>query len=90
MKEISAKYRRIVTIEDGSVMGGLYGAVAEYVSACDRPLPVKAVGIPDRYISQGTQEELKQECGLTNDEIYAVFAAESKKICKKDEKVLEN
>ena len=90
MTEISAKYRRIVTIEDGSVMGGLYGAVAEYVSACDRPLPVKAVGIPDRYISQGTQEELKQECGLTNDEIYAVFAAESKKICKKDEKVLEN
>ena len=84
MTEVAASYSKIITIEDGCIMGGLYGAVAEFVSAQESPVPVKAIGIPDRYISQGTQEELKEECGLTVDAIYAVFAAEMKKNTKKD------
>ena len=54
------------------------------MSAQESPVPVKEIVIPDRYISQGTQEELKEECGLTVDAIYAVFAAEMKKNTKKD------
>ena len=84
MRQVSSSYKKVITIEDGCVMGGLYGAVAEYISAGENPIPVKAVGIPDRYISQGTQEELKEECGLTTDEIFALFTAENKKNCKKD------
>ena len=90
MAEIAASHSRIVTIEDGCVMGGLYGAVTEFVSALEKPLPVRAVGIPDRYISQGTQEELKEECGFSGERIYAVFAEEMQKNAKKDGKVLEN
>ena len=84
MQQISSSYGKVITIEDGCVMGGLYGAVAEYISAGEKPIPVKAVGIPDRYISQGTQDELKEECGLTTDEIFALFSAEIKKNRKKD------
>ena len=84
MRQVRSSYKKVITIEDGCVIGGLYGAVAEYISAGENPIPVKAVGIPDRYISQGTQEELKEECGLTTDEIFALFTAESKKNCKKD------
>ena len=84
MRQVSASYSKVVTIEDGCIMGGLYGAVTEFISAGEKPIPVKAVGIPDRYISQGTQDELKEECGLTTDEIFALFSAEFKKICKKD------
>ena len=72
------------TIEDGTLVGGLYGAVAESVAVMDKILPVRGVGIPDRYVSQGTQKELRAECGLTADEIFNVFLAENEKISKKD------
>ena len=90
MQTVAESYARVITIEDGCIMGGLYGAVTEYISAGETPIPVKAVGIPDRYISQGTQEELKEECGLTSGEIYKVLTEEREKISKKNEKVLEN
>lgn len=84
LEEAYTGYDRIVTIEDGTVIGGLYGAVAEFVASKDTPKPVRAVGIPDRYISQGTQNELRSECGLTVDEIFRVFCEENEKILKKD------
>ena len=79
-----SRHERLVTIEDGTLIGGLYGAVSEFVSAMDVPVPVKGVGIPDRYISQGTQKELRAECGLTADEIFNTFVVENEKISKKD------
>jgi 1-deoxy-D-xylulose-5-phosphate synthase len=84
LTEICGKFSRIITVEDGTVIGGLYGAVTEFVSAQEKPLPVKAIGIPDRYLSQGTQQELKQECGLTTEELEMIFAKEFEKISKKD------
>jgi len=90
MQTVAESYARVITIEDGCIMGGLYGAVTEYISAGENPIPVRAVGIPDRYISQGTQEELKEECGLTSGEIYKVLTEEREKFSKKNEKVLEN
>ncbi len=90
LAQVAAEYDKVITIEDGCLMGGLYGSVAEVLSSCERPLPVKSVGIPDRYVGQGTQDELKEECGLTFERIYALFCEESEKMCKKDEKVLEN
>ena len=84
LTEICGKFSRIITVEDGTVIGGLYGAVTEFVSAQEKPLPIKAIGIPDRYLSQGTQQELKQECGLTTEELEMIFAKEFEKISKKD------
>jgi 1-deoxy-D-xylulose-5-phosphate synthase len=84
LAEVYAGYDRVITVEDGTVLGGLYGAVAEYMSAQEKPLPVCAVGIPDRYISQGTQSELRAECRLTKDEIKQVFCEEFEKNEKKD------
>jgi 1-deoxy-D-xylulose-5-phosphate synthase len=75
-------HERVVTIEDGTLIGGLYGAVSECVAEMDSPLPVRGVGIPDRYISQGTQTELRAECGLTTDEIFKIFMTECEKISK--------
>ena len=68
---ISRTYDKVITIEDGCTIGGLYGAVAEFMSSAERNIKVKAVGIPDRFISQGTQEELRDECGLTADKIVS-------------------
>ena len=77
-------HERLVTIEDGTLVGGLYGAVSESVSAMEHPLPVKGIGIPDRYIGQGTQAELRAECGLSTDEIFRALTKENEKISKKD------
>ena len=90
LKEVAEKFERVITIEDGCTTGGLYGAVSEFMAGRPAPLAVKGIGIPDRYISQGTQEELRQECGLTTDEIIREIKAQREKIFKKDEKVLEN
>ena len=75
-------HKVIITVEDGCIKGGLYGAVTELLAS--DPVPVVPVGIPDEYLSQGTQEELREECGLTEGAIYRIIMAENEKICKKD------
>ncbi len=83
MKDVSEKYKAVVTVEDGCVVGGLYGAVAECLAATGSPLPVSAIAIPDRYLSQGTQKELREECGLTKGGIVKAVMKEFEKISKK-------
>lgn len=77
-------HTRLVTVEDGTIVGGLYGAVAEIVAAMEDPLPVKGVGIPDSFIGQATQEEQREDCGLSAERLYGLFVDEFEKISKKD------
>jgi len=72
--EICRIHSIIITIEDGTIIGGLHGAVAEYVAEMWPSVKVVPVGIPDCYISQGTQQELREECGLTTSRIKDVIA----------------
>ncbi len=54
----------IVTVEEQSVLGGLGGAVAEVLG--DRfPVPVKRLGIPDRYGESGPNEQLLDKYRLS-------------------------
>lgn len=57
-------YTKIITVEDGTINGGLGSAVIEYVS--EHPLNVEIIrlGVPDRFIEQGTLDELHAECGF--------------------------
>ena len=84
LEEAGKKYKTVITVEDGCIVGGLHGAVAEYMSNLESPVKVKAIGIPDRYLSQGTQEELREECGLTTMELIGAIKKEMEKIHKKD------
>ncbi len=83
MEEIASKHKIMITVEDGSVIGGLHGAVAEYMSEHAADASVTPIGIPDIYLSQGTQAELRKECGLTKEGIKEAILGESKKISKK-------
>ena len=89
LAEVAAGYDRVITVEDGTILGGLYGAVSEYMSAMEKPLPVRAVGIPDRYMTQATQSELRHECGLSKDGLKHVLKEEYEKNAKKDSKDLQ-
>lgn len=64
LDEICKKYNHIITIEDGARLGGFGSAVAEYLSEkAERPT-LNIMGLPDRIIEHGTQEELHTEVGL--------------------------
>lgn len=54
----------IVTVEDSSIIGGLGGAVAEVVVE-NSMVPLRRVGIRDRFGQSGTVEELKEEYGIS-------------------------
>ena len=84
VRKACATHTRLVTVEDGTIVGGLYGAVAEVVAAMEEPLPVKGVGIPDSFIAQATQEEQREDCGLSAERLYGLFVDEFEKISKKD------
>ncbi len=54
----------LVVAEEGSVIGGLGGAVAELLAG-ERPTPVEFVGINDRFGKSGRPDELYEIYGLT-------------------------
>ena len=69
LEEVSS-YKAILTVEDGSLKGGLFGAVSEYFAARpDAPI-IKGVGIPDRFVVQDTQKAQREECGLDTESLF--------------------
>lgn len=68
--EACRRCHTIITVEDGAVAGGLASAVAEYVAQHNLDVKVVSLGIPDRFIEQGTVDELISECGYNVDSIY--------------------
>ncbi len=61
---LAAGTERIVTLEEGSLHGGFGSAVLEFFEARGIQCPVKRIGIPDEFVGQGSQEELRAELGL--------------------------
>lgn len=68
--------KTIITVEDGTVNGGLGSAVSEYVASMGRGVKVISLGIPDKFVEQGTVEELISECGYNVDNIYNSIISE--------------
>ncbi|MDE6655257.1 MAG: 1-deoxy-D-xylulose-5-phosphate synthase, partial [Muribaculaceae bacterium] len=54
----------VLTVEDGTVKGGLGSAVLEYFARKQYPNRVELAGIPDMFITQGTVAQLKEICGI--------------------------
>ena len=71
-----SKCNTIITVEDGALLGGLGSAVSEYVAAKGCPVKVISLGIPDKFIQQGTVDQLISECGYNADNIYDSIIAE--------------
>ena len=64
LEEATSRYHSIITIEDGTVMGGLGSAVAEWIALhhCDTRL--KMIGVQDEFVHQGTVAQLHERCGM--------------------------
>jgi 1-deoxy-D-xylulose-5-phosphate synthase len=62
LHEVFSKFDKIVTVEDGTVVGGFGSAVLEFMNAHNYKADVKILGIPDRIVEHGTLKELRNEC----------------------------
>jgi 1-deoxy-D-xylulose-5-phosphate synthase len=71
LDELSTRYSRFVTIEDGTRIGGFGSAVAEYISAEHPGIRVSIMGVPDRIVEHGSPKELYREVGLDAEGIAA-------------------
>ena len=71
--EEAGKFDAILTVEDGCIKGGLFGAVSEYFAGKARKGVIKAVGIPDRFILHDTQASQRKECCLDTDGLLEIF-----------------
>ena len=54
----------LIDFTDGTLLGGLYGAVCEYVLSRGYDIKVEGIGIPDRFISQARQTRQLADCGI--------------------------
>lgn len=61
--EMVASHEALVTVEN-AIMGGAGSGVNEVLMAHRKPVPVLNIGLPDFFIPQGTQEEMRAELGL--------------------------
>ena len=62
--ELAASHDLLVTIEEGSIMGGAGSAVTEALSAAGIVKPILQLGLPDKFIDHGDATQLLAQCGL--------------------------
>ena len=64
LHEVFSKFKHVITIEDGCLMGGFGSAVIEFMVDQKYQAELVRLGIPDEYVHHGTQEELWSDCGF--------------------------
>ncbi len=71
ISSVAAVVPRIITIEENILQGGFGSAVVEFLNKIEIPhIKVKRIGIPDIFIEQGSQDELRKIYGLDEEGIY--------------------
>lgn len=73
LHSICTNFERIITVEDGTIKGGFGSAILEFASENNYQIPIKALGIPDEFVDQGTVEELHKKCGIDADSLVTFF-----------------
>jgi 1-deoxy-D-xylulose-5-phosphate synthase len=67
--EVCAKFKHVITVEDGVKKGGLGSAVAEFMTEAAKPVDVHCIGIEDNFIEHGSVSELYALTGLSAEDI---------------------
>lgn len=63
LHEACQQYEKLITVEDGTVKGGIGSAILEFMAEHGYKNEVRILGIPDRLVEHGTPKELHRECG---------------------------
>ena len=62
--ELARTHDALVTVEEGSIMGGAGSAVSEALAAAGVTVPVLQLGLPDTFVEHGDHGKLLALCGL--------------------------
>ncbi len=73
LHDVFKKHTKIITVEDGTIVGGLGSAVLEFKSDHNYTAEVKRLGVSDKFVEHGSLPELQKECGFDADAIYATI-----------------
>ena len=74
LHEVFRKFKKIVTLEDGTIVGGLGSAVLEFMADHGYSAKVTRLGIPDRFVEHGSQQQLYKECGFDANSIRQLLS----------------
>ena len=69
LREVAGKFNKIITLEDGSREGGFGSAVLEWMDDNGYHPDIVRLGLPDRFVEQGTVAELQHITGIDADGI---------------------
>jgi 1-deoxy-D-xylulose-5-phosphate synthase len=76
LHEIGKNFKRIITVENGTIQGGLGSAVMEFMSENGYSPKIKRIGIPDDFIPHGSIPELYKMCGMDAESITKILIEE--------------
>ncbi len=71
LREAASKNVPLITVEDGTVNGGLGSAVAEWLADNKIEVPLRRIGVPDTFIPQGTPAQLQHMAGIDTEAIVS-------------------
>lgn len=69
LHEVFAKFDKVITVEDGCLMGGFGSSIGEFMIDQKYSAEIVRMGIPDEYVHHGTQQQLWAHCGFDKDGI---------------------
>lgn len=70
LEQVARNFTHILTIEDGSLSGGMGSAVMEYMAEHGFTPHIHRIGIPDMFVEHGTIAELHKICHMDEESIY--------------------
>jgi len=71
LHEVFKHFNKIITVEDGTIVGGFGSAIGEFMAAHQYSAKLVTLGIPDRIIEQGTPKQLQAEAGFDAESIFS-------------------
>ncbi|MEO8960882.1 MAG: 1-deoxy-D-xylulose-5-phosphate synthase, partial [Ginsengibacter sp.] len=78
LHEVLQKYSKIITIEDGTIIGGFGSAILEFMNEHHYKADVKIMGIPDRIIEHASQKQQQEQAGIDTNHITEAIREMSK------------
>lgn len=76
IRQVADAVDKIVTVENHSVIGGLYSAVCECLGERKHKAVVRAVGFHDEFTMSGASEDIKERYGVSRERIYQLAVTE--------------
>ncbi|MCM1290983.1 MAG: 1-deoxy-D-xylulose-5-phosphate synthase [Prevotella sp.] len=90
LKDIAENHQAIVTVEDGTVRGGLATTVLKWLDDNNHLIPLKAIGVQDKWVQHGSVAELKHLCGYDADGIKNTIIKLSDELNKNENNLVCN